>query len=89
MIDEFLNEIKELQEYKKKYLYAVKDKQCMSDLLYEYMTKEYKRMSKQKRIESTKKNVVNAVDIENIANLISLTIFINQLKVIIHGFQVG
>ena len=51
MIDEFINEIKELQEYKKKYLCAVKDKQCMSDLLYEYMTKEYKRMSKQKRIE--------------------------------------
>ena len=51
MIDEFLNEIKELQEYKEKYLCAVKDKQRMSDLLYEYMTKEYKRMSKQKRIE--------------------------------------
>lgn len=51
MIDEFLNEIKELQEYKKKYLYAVKDKQSMSALLYEYMTKEYKRISKQKRIE--------------------------------------
>ena len=51
MIDEFLNEIKELQEYKKKYLCAVKDKQRMSDLLYEYMTNEYKRMSKQKRIE--------------------------------------
>lgn len=51
MIDEFLNEIKELQEYKEKYLCAVKDKQRMSDLLYEYMTKEYKRMPKQKRIE--------------------------------------
>ncbi|MCJ7965807.1 hypothetical protein MT487_01810 [Lachnospiraceae bacterium NSJ-171] len=51
MIDEFLNEIKKLQEYKKKYLCAVTDKQRMSDLLYEYMTKEYKRMSKQKRIE--------------------------------------
>ncbi len=51
MIDEFLDEIKELQEYKKKYLCAAKDKQHMSDLLYEYMTNEYKRMSKQKRIE--------------------------------------
>lgn len=51
MIDEFLDEIKELQEYKKKYLCAVKDKQRMSDLLYEYMTNEYKRMSKQKRIK--------------------------------------
>ena len=40
MIDEFLNEIKELQEYKKKYLCVEQDKQRMSDLLYEYATKE-------------------------------------------------
>ena len=51
MIDEFLNEIKELQEYKKKYLCAEQAKQRMSDLLYEYATKEYERMPKQKRIE--------------------------------------
>lgn len=54
MIDEFLNEIKELQEYKKKYLCAEKDKQRMSDLLYEYATKEYERMPKQKRIDKYK-----------------------------------
>lgn len=48
MIDEFLNEIKELQEYKKKYLCAEKDKQRMSDLLYEYATKEYERMQNRK-----------------------------------------
>ncbi len=51
MIDEFINEIKELQEYKEKYSCATTDKQYMSDLLYEYMTKEYERMSKQQRIE--------------------------------------
>lgn len=51
MINELIDEIKKLQEYKKKYLCAVTDKQRMSDLLYEYMTKEYKRMSKQERIE--------------------------------------
>lgn len=51
MINELIDEIKKLQEYKKKYLCAVTDKQRMSDLLYEYMTKEYKRMSKQQRIE--------------------------------------
>lgn len=51
MINELIDEIKKLQEYKKKYLCAVIDKQRMSDLLYEYMTKEYKRMSKQQRIE--------------------------------------
>ena len=54
MIDEFLNEIKELQEYKKKYLCVEQDKQRMSDLLYEYATKEYERMPKQKRIEKYK-----------------------------------
>ena len=51
MLNEFINEIKELQKYKEKYLYAEKDKERMSDLLYEYMMREYKRMSKQKRIE--------------------------------------
>lgn len=50
MIDEFLNEIKELQRYKEKYLCAKKDKQRMSNLLYEYMIKEYNGMSRQKRI---------------------------------------
>ena len=51
MINELINEIKELQKYKEKYLYAEKDKERMSDLLYEYMMREYKRMPKQKRIE--------------------------------------
>ncbi len=50
MLDEIFNEIKELQRYKEKYLYAKKDKQRMSDLLYEYMIKEYDNMSKQERI---------------------------------------
>lgn len=54
MIDELLNEIKELQEYKKRYLCAEKDKQRMSDLLYEYMIKEYNNMSKQERISKYK-----------------------------------
>lgn len=54
MIDEFLNEIKELQEYKEKYLCAEQDKQRISDLLYEYATKEYERMPKQKRIDKYK-----------------------------------
>lgn len=54
MINEFINEIKELQKYKEKYLYAEKDKERMSDLLYEYMMREYKGMPKQKRIEKYK-----------------------------------
>lgn len=54
MIDELIKEIKELQEYKNKYLCAQKGKQRMSDLLYEYMTKEYNRMSKQERITKYK-----------------------------------
>lgn len=59
MIDELLNEIKELQEYKKKYLYAEKDKQRMSDLLYEYMIKEYNSMPNQERISKHKKEYCN------------------------------
>ena len=41
MIDELLKEIQELKEYKKKYDFAIAEKQRMSDMLYELMTNEY------------------------------------------------
>jgi len=51
MLEELLNEINELREYKKKYEWAEKDKQRMSDLLFEYMTKEYDSKSFEERKE--------------------------------------
>lgn len=49
MLDELLKEIEELKECNKKYEHALKDKQTMSDKLYEYMMKEYENMSYEDR----------------------------------------
>lgn len=51
MLNELLKEIEELKKYKEKYEYAVKDKEIMSELLYEYMTKEYESMTKEERVK--------------------------------------
>ena len=50
MLEKFLKEINELKEYKKKYEHAVADKKTMSDVLYEYMLKEYNSMTTEERI---------------------------------------
>lgn len=49
MIEELIKELIELQSYKQKYEYAQKDKQTMSDKLYEYMMKEYENTSYEDR----------------------------------------
>ena len=49
IIDELIKELQELQEYKKKYESAMKDKQAMSDLLYDYKLKEYNSKSYEDR----------------------------------------
>ena len=54
MIDEFLIDIQELKEYKHKYECVQKDKQKMSDLLFELMTNEYERTSYEDRKEHYK-----------------------------------
>lgn len=56
MLDELLKDINELKEYKKKYECTLKDKQKMSDLLYDYMMKEYKNMGREERILLHKTN---------------------------------
>lgn len=52
MLEELFKEIQELREYKRKYEYAVKDKEYMSALLYKYMIKEYEETPYEKRAES-------------------------------------
>ena len=49
MLNELFDEINELKEYKKKYENAQKEKQQMSDLLYEYMMNEYESKSYEDR----------------------------------------
>ena len=49
MLDDLIKEIQELQEYKRKYECALKDKQTMSDKLYEYMMDEYNNTSYEER----------------------------------------
>lgn len=50
MLDELLKDINELKEYKKKYEYALKDKQTMSELLYDYMMREYESMTREEKV---------------------------------------
>ena len=54
MIDELLKEIEELRSYKKKYEHTCTEKQKMSNMLYEYMMKEYESMTKEERIKKYK-----------------------------------
>ena len=49
MLEDLLKEIQELQEYKRKYECALKDKQAMSDKLYEYMMDEYNKTPYEER----------------------------------------
>ena len=49
MLQEFINNINELIEYKKKYEHAVKDKQRMSDALYEIYLEKYNNQTSEER----------------------------------------
>ena len=57
MLDDLIKEINELKEYKKKYEWALEEKKRMSDLLFEYMTKEYENTSYEKRCADFKADV--------------------------------
>lgn len=63
MLDELLEEIQKLREYKTKYEYAEKDKKEMSDLLYKYMMAEYEGKSYDERVREYEKTHAAAVDI--------------------------
>lgn len=54
-VDELLEEIQKLREYKTKYEYAEKDKKEMSDLLYKYMMAEYEGKSYDERVREYEK----------------------------------
>ena len=49
MLEDLIEELKELQEYKEKYYDALADKRRMSDKLYEYAMNEYNRISYEER----------------------------------------
>ena len=49
MLEEFVKEIQELKEYKKKFEYAEQAKQTMSDRLYDLMMFKYERTSLDQR----------------------------------------
>lgn len=55
MLEELLKEINELKQYKERYEFAIKDKKEMSQLLYEYMMKDYKNTTKEERVAQYKK----------------------------------
>ena len=47
MIEQLIKDLEEILQYKDKYEHAMKDKQTMSNLLYEYMMKEYENTTKE------------------------------------------
>lgn len=55
MLEKLIKEINELYEYKQKYEYAIKDKQRMSDFLFELMTEKYNSTSYDERKSYYKK----------------------------------
>lgn len=59
MIKELIVELQELQEYKRRYESAKEDKQEMSDLLYEYMMKEYEATPYKERCNKHIKEICN------------------------------
>ncbi len=55
MLEQLLEEINELKKYKERYELAERDKERMSEMLYNCMVKEYESMTKEERIEKYKK----------------------------------
>lgn len=55
MLEELVKEISELKECKKRCEFIDRDRQYMSNLLYEYMIKEYESMSRQDILNEYKK----------------------------------
>ena len=49
MLEKIIEELSELVEYKRRYESAQKDKQTMSDMLYDYMLKEYEETPYEER----------------------------------------
>ena len=49
MLDELMKDLQELKDYKKRYEFVIKDKQRMSDLLFELMTEKYNNTSYEDR----------------------------------------
>lgn len=69
MVEELIKELNELQEYKKKYECVQKDKQKMSDLLYEYMMREYENMDREERIISHRVDGCNCCRYDGYCNV--------------------
>lgn len=59
IMDELIAEINELKDIKKKYEFALNDKQKMSDLLYELMSEKYDNLPYEERAEWHKKEMCN------------------------------
>lgn len=55
MLEQLLKEIEELKQYKERYELANRDKERMSEMLYDYMVKEYESMTKEERAEKFKR----------------------------------
>lgn len=69
MLEQLIKELEELKEYKNKYECAIKDKQKMSEKLYEYMLKEYENTTKEKRVSVFKEKTCKSCRYRDCCNL--------------------
>lgn len=69
MLNDLLKEIQELQEYKHKYKCALKDKQNMSNLLFELMTEKYNNTSFEERKKYYIKSMCDACRFSDYCNV--------------------
>lgn len=56
MIEEILKELEELIQYKRKYEYAISDKQKLSDKVYEYEKEKFDKLTPEERVLKYKKD---------------------------------
>ena len=70
MIDELIKELNELYKYKERYEYAMKDKKILSDMLLEYMNKEYSNQTYEKRCELYEKEICKCCRYNNCCDLL-------------------
>ena len=69
MLEQLIKELEELKEYKKQYEYAIKGKQTMSEMLYEYMMIEYQNTTYVERVSKFKQDTCKCCRFRDCCNI--------------------
>lgn len=69
MLEQLIKELEELKELKVNYECSMKSRQRMSDMLYEYMTKEYEGTTYEERVSKFKQDTCKCCRFRDCCNL--------------------